>query len=144
MLFQTCPVSCGHGLIVPLLVHWLLTRTLCIVTRVSQREPDYHFLPDWRFAETANQNYYPYCYTLYWDIVFTQWLWVPRPTSKQKAIGSWWEAREKIGPLVEKVNWPLSGAGNPEWATPTLRLCHGVFTDQFIFRHILGHFFPRK
>ena len=25
-----------------------------------------------------------------------------------------------------------------------LGLSHGVFTDQFIFRHILGHFFPRK
>ena len=25
-----------------------------------------------------------------------------------------------------------------------LGLCKGVFTDRFIFRHILGHFFPRK
>ena len=25
-----------------------------------------------------------------------------------------------------------------------LGLSYGVFTDQFIFRHILGHFFPRK
>ena len=33
---------------------------------------------------------------------------------------------------------------NPEWATPILGLCHRIFTDQFIFRHILGHFFPRK
>ena len=24
-----------------------------------------------------------------------------------------------------------------------LGLCHGVFKDQFIFRHILGYFFPR-
>ena len=37
-----------------------------------------------------------------------------------------------------------SGAHNPERATPILGLCHGVFTDQFSFRHILGHFFPRK
>ena len=37
-----------------------------------------------------------------------------------------------------------SGAHNSERATPILGLCHGVFTDQFIFRHILGHFFPRK
>ena len=37
-----------------------------------------------------------------------------------------------------------SEAHNPERATPMLRLCHGVFTDQFIFRHILGHFFPQK
>ena len=28
--------------------------------------------------------------------------------------------------------------------TPILGLRHGVFTDQFIFRHILGHFFSRK
>ena len=28
-------------------------------------------------------------------------------------------------------------------ATPILGLRHGVFTDQFIFRHILGHFFAR-
>ena len=33
---------------------------------------------------------------------------------------------------------------SPERATSILGLCHGVFTDQFIFRHILGHFFPRK
>ena len=39
---------------------------------------------------------------------------------------------------------PGPGAHNPERATPILGLCHGVFTDQFIFRHILGHFFPRK
>ena len=35
-------------------------------------------------------------------------------------------------------------AHNPERATPILGLCHGVFMDQFIFRHILGDFFPRK
>ena len=29
-------------------------------------------------------------------------------------------------------------------SAPILGLCHGVFTDQFIFRHILGLFFPRK
>ena len=34
----------------------------------------------------------------------------------------------------------LSGAHNPDRATPILGLCHGVLTDQFIFRHILGHF----
>ena len=33
---------------------------------------------------------------------------------------------------------------NPARATPILYLCHGVFTDPFIFRQILGHFFPRK
>ena len=33
---------------------------------------------------------------------------------------------------------------SPERATSILGLCHGVFTDQFILRHILGHFFPRK
>ena len=31
-----------------------------------------------------------------------------------------------------------------ERATPVLGLCHGVFTDQFIFNRILGHFFPEK
>ena len=38
------------------------------------------------------------------------------------------------------------GAHNPECkrATPILGLRHGVFRDQFIFRHILGYFFPRK
>ena len=35
----------------------------------------------------------------------------------------------------------IPGAHNPELATPMLGLCHGVFTDQFIFRHIVGHFF---
>jgi len=33
---------------------------------------------------------------------------------------------------------------NPERATLILGLCHGVFTDQFIFRHILGHISRRK
>ena len=37
-----------------------------------------------------------------------------------------------------------TAAHNPERATPTLGLCHGVFTDRFIFRHILGQFFSRK
>ena len=37
-----------------------------------------------------------------------------------------------------------TAAHNPERATPTLGLCHGVFTDRFIFRHILGQFFTRK
>ena len=32
------------------------------------------------------------------------------------------------------------GAHNPEQATPILGLCHGVFTDQYICRHVLGHF----
>ena len=31
-----------------------------------------------------------------------------------------------------------------EQLTPTLGLCHGVFKDRFIFRHILGQFFLRK
>ena len=38
----------------------------------------------------------------------------------------------------------IAGAHNPEWATPILGLCHGVFTDQFIIRHVLGYFFPWK
>ena len=36
------------------------------------------------------------------------------------------------------------GAHNPERATPILGLRHGVFTDQFSFRYILGYFLPRK
>ena len=38
----------------------------------------------------------------------------------------------------------LSGAHNSERATSILGLYHGVLTDQFILRHILGHFFLRK
>ena len=37
--------------------------------------------------------------------------------------------------------WVFSGAHNSERATSILDLCHGVFTGQFIFRHIFGHFF---
>ena len=36
------------------------------------------------------------------------------------------------------------GAHYPERANPILGLCHGVFTDQFIFRYILEYFFRRK
>ena len=36
------------------------------------------------------------------------------------------------------------GAHNLEPANSILGLCHSVFTDQFIFRHILGHLFQRK
>ena len=46
--------------------------------------------------------------------------------------------------LVLLINWEQSRAHNPDRATPILGPCHGVFTDQFIFRHIIGHFFPRK
>ena len=42
------------------------------------------------------------------------------------------------------TDWEQSRAHNLERATPILGPCHGVFTDQFIFRHIIGHFFPRK
>ena len=37
-----------------------------------------------------------------------------------------------------------AGDHNPERSSSILGLCHGVFTDRFSFRHILGHFFPRK
>ena len=40
------------------------------------------------------------------------------------------------------VTWP--GSHNPERATPILDLCYGAFTDQFIFKHILGHLFSAK
>ena len=36
------------------------------------------------------------------------------------------------------------GAHNPERVFPALGLCHSVFTDHFIFRHIVAHFFHRK
>ena len=36
---------------------------------------------------------------------------------------------------------PLSPKYN---VTPMLGLCHGVFTDQLIFKRNLGHLFPRK
>ena len=35
-------------------------------------------------------------------------------------------------------------AHNPERASPLLGLCHGLFTDEFIFRYILEPFYPRK
>ena len=38
----------------------------------------------------------------------------------------------------------IAGDYKQEWATPIVGLCHVVFTDQFIIRHILGHFFPWK
>ena len=37
-----------------------------------------------------------------------------------------------------------AAAHNPERATLTLGLCHSVFTDQFIFRHIFGAIFSRE
>ena len=40
--------------------------------------------------------------------------------------------------------YTLTGAHNPERETSILALCHGVFTNQFVFRYIEGHFFPRK
>ena len=47
--------------------------------------------------------------------------------------------------LIRKTDsYFLPGAHNPERATPILGLCNGVFTVRFIFRHILGQFFPRK
>lgn len=36
------------------------------------------------------------------------------------------------------------GAHNQGCAILILGLCHGFFTDRFIFRRILQHFFPRK
>ena len=44
-------------------------------------------------------------------------------------------------PICQRVH---TAAHNPERATPKLGLCHGVFTDRFIFRHILGQFLRRK
>ena len=45
---------------------------------------------------------------------------------------------------IKEITFVHTAAHNPERATPTLGLRHGVFTDQFIFRHILGEFFSRK
>ena len=36
--------------------------------------------------------------------------------------------------------WILTGAHNPEWATPILGLCQDIFTDQFIFSTFKGTF----
>ena len=41
--------------------------------------------------------------------------------------------------VIQKIEKTLTGAHNPERATLILGLCYGVFKDQFIFRHILGH-----
>ena len=46
--------------------------------------------------------------------------------------------------IVVSAKLHMSGAHNPQKATPILRLCYGVFTDRFIFRHILGQFFARN
>ena len=49
---------------------------------------------------------------------------------------------------LKKVNgatkYKVAGAHNPDRATAILGLRHCVFMDQFIFRHNLGHLFPRK
>ena len=53
--------------------------------------------------------------------------------------------QKALGTTMDRLeNWPWLGAHNPERATPIPGLCHSVFTDQFILRHILGHFFLRK
>ena len=50
----------------------------------------------------------------------------------------------------KQIPWDLNsfsyaGAHDLERANPILGLCHDrVFTDQFIFRHILGHFLPQE
>ena len=59
-----------------------------------------------------------------------------------------WPLREWAGTRethhLFKLNFTLAEAHDQERETPILGLCHGVFTDQFIFRHILGQFFPRE
>ena len=51
----------------------------------------------------------------------------------------------QTNPLGVELFFSYVGAHNPERATPILGLCHeGVFTDHFIFRHILGHFLPQE
>ena len=51
----------------------------------------------------------------------------------------------QTNPLGVELFFSYSGAHNPERATLILGLCHdGAFTDQFIFRHILGHFLPQE
>lgn len=39
---------------------------------------------------------------------------------------------------------PSSGAYHPEHAIPILSLCHVVFKDLVIFRHVLDYYFPWK
>ena len=43
-----------------------------------------------------------------------------------------------------KTNFKQEPMDNPEPSTPILGLWHRVFMNQFIFKHILGHFFPQK
>ena len=38
------------------------------------------------------------------------------------------------------ISSKYSLAHNPERAPPILSLCYGIYTDRFIFRHILEHF----
>ena len=57
-------------------------------------------------------------------------------------------------PIQHKIQHPslvcrcdfafMQVAHNPERASPLLGLCHGLFTDQFIFRYILEPFYLRK
>ena len=53
--------------------------------------------------------------------------------------------QEPIG--CELLLWSISyetGAHNPEWASPILGICHGSFTNRYIFRYLVEHFFSLK
>ena len=60
------------------------------------------------------------------------------------------EIRDKVystqdpAPLIGCDFAFMQVAHNAERASPLLGLCHGLFTDQFIFRYILEPFYPRK
>ena len=56
-----------------------------------------------------------------------------------------WQGSDNAPPRRQfKDYYVISGAYNPGRATPILGLCHSIFTGRFMFRHILGQFFPRK
>ena len=60
------------------------------------------------------------------------------------------EIRDKVystqdpAPLIGCDFAFMQVAHNHERASPLLGLCHGLFTDQFIFRYILEPFYLRK
>ena len=55
-----------------------------------------------------------------------------------------YHTKEKYASESCHLQFDQPGAHNLESAFPILLLCHGVFTDRFILRHTLEHFFPRK
>ena len=63
----------------------------------------------------------------------------PRETENNAYANFWGDKQRALWYVML-----FSGVVNTERVTPIQGLCHGVFRDWFIFRHILGHIFPRK